>query len=974
MPLLHFTTVLENLVEIEERQLQSLAREKLLLEAEAFQGDLSPEKFVENCLQQMNNAFKFSATKQGGRILQYPNGYDPELINNEFIASASAYLKSHYGFSPAIFIAADCDLQNYYHHYDPGILEDPEIRKDFTRLAILSGAFDQTYLRNILPDTKNLEKFRHDSLSNIEAENFHLEFIRLFKNHVSFFSNPERISDLCTKIFSNHFGSQRAYNYTYKIQRFFPDNWEGLYGIYYLVILGKEISPVSILKSALKQPSEVTQRGIVRMKLSKPHFKRTARGIYYFANLTSPWSQTIDDYSLSKPEIEKPMKEFFRNHALCVFIDQTNLTAKSRVLLPWLWFLQRLIVLVFFTFSIRFLLLPENFAAGLNWKLRLIISVIVMLPVSLIFATIHLVDTASDQTQLVKAQAIMQRQLRQFEHLENELSNRITVRFQHKKKIDAALMAQKNPELDRMQAMHKKYGNDNLGMFGLYLDRTGNALSFERSLKSHNRGRKAVAAGLFRILGGLGFTDSQASKIRKLTKDQYLFGSFADAFWNVFATPEALASENEIVHDFFSVSTLKHSLFQLLTTPEKPNQPFGIFLHEINDAQKNREMIEFYKNQQLLKPSISLENGIIDFGIFVRSTFALQNEHWPNMITGSNELKDLAKWAISMRSSGSSTEKDGRATKLKTWIFRESRPTVFVAQAQILPNSKAEASLNILAWLVLLYGLLTIFLISEALAKIFFGPVNLLLKGVEQIESRRHGFALEISGNDEFAELAQSFNRMNNGLIQREKMRRFVSDKLLENLDRGSGKDSQSRMLEIVVLSSDIRDFTTLTEKSLPEEIVRLLNDYLTRMEQAIRRHGGSIEKIVGDAITATFSTRESGENMKNACLAGLAMRKALEEFNRERKTHGLKPIENGVGIATSSVIVGIAGKTQRRREMVMVGQAFQAAEKLESASKFANFTKVIVAQEVKDVLKNDFNFQAVASEDNENRGWEITA
>ena len=96
---------------------------------------------------------------------------------------------------------------------------------------------------------------------------------------------------------------------------------------------------------------------------------------------------------------------------------------------------------------------------------------------------------------------------------------------------------------------------------------------------------------------------------------------------------------------------------------------------------------------------------------------------------------------------------------------------------------------------------------------------------------------------------------MTQGLLQREKMKRFVSDKLFESIESDEKSlDKATSLQEIAVLSCDIRSFTTISEKYSPEEVVRLLNDYLTEMEKSINTYGGSIEKIVGDAIISSFS------------------------------------------------------------------------------------------------------------------------
>lgn len=130
------------------------------------------------------------------------------------------------------------------------------------------------------------------------------------------------------------------------------------------------------------------------------------------------------------------------------------------------------------------------------------------------------------------------------------------------------------------------------------------------------------------------------------------------------------------------------------------------------------------------------------------------------------------------------------------------------------------------------------------------------------------------------------------------------------------------------VLFSDIRGFTSLSEKMTPEENFQFINSYLSQMEPAIIEHLGFIDKYIGDSIMALFS----GE-ADNAVKAGIAMLHRLDEYNQHRTNSGLVPIQNGIGINTGSLILGTVGG-QNRMDGTVISDAVNVASRIESLTK----------------------------------------
>ncbi|MEM1426332.1 MAG: ATP-binding protein, partial [Cyanobacteria bacterium P01_H01_bin.130] len=133
---------------------------------------------------------------------------------------------------------------------------------------------------------------------------------------------------------------------------------------------------------------------------------------------------------------------------------------------------------------------------------------------------------------------------------------------------------------------------------------------------------------------------------------------------------------------------------------------------------------------------------------------------------------------------------------------------------------------------------------------------------------------------------------------------------------------------EMAVLFSDIRAFTTLSETMNPSENFQFINAYLSRMEPVIHKHGGFIDKFIGDAIMALFP---GGSQM--AIAAGIEMLQTLERYNEERVQKGWQPIEIGIGINEGQLRLGTVGG-QARMSGTAIGDAVNLAARLESLTK----------------------------------------
>ena len=139
---------------------------------------------------------------------------------------------------------------------------------------------------------------------------------------------------------------------------------------------------------------------------------------------------------------------------------------------------------------------------------------------------------------------------------------------------------------------------------------------------------------------------------------------------------------------------------------------------------------------------------------------------------------------------------------------------------------------------------------------------------------------------------------------------------------------------DVSILFTDIRSFTTLSERLSPDDLVNQLNKYFNVMVDIIMARGGTVDKYIGDAIMALFGATIQHENdALQSVMAGLEMREALDGFNAGQKAGGHPEFHIGVGINYGEVTVGNIG-TEKKMDYTVIGDNVNLASRLEGLTK----------------------------------------
>ena len=192
---------------------------------------------------------------------------------------------------------------------------------------------------------------------------------------------------------------------------------------------------------------------------------------------------------------------------------------------------------------------------------------------------------------------------------------------------------------------------------------------------------------------------------------------------------------------------------------------------------------------------------------------------------------------------------------------------------------------------------------------------------------------------------------------------RFISPQMVNQLLDTQDINSLNKRTELTILFSDLRDFTSLSERMKPEDVVKLLNPYLKTMSEIIHQYGGTVDKYEGDAIIAFFGEPiPHKDHAIRATFAALEMNAALQKLNKSWLSENIlsEGLKMGIGLNTGEVFVGLLGSEQRINYTV-IGDAANLAARLQDQTKEFGFP-ILVSKETYLAIKDKVQVEFLAS------------
>lgn len=202
------------------------------------------------------------------------------------------------------------------------------------------------------------------------------------------------------------------------------------------------------------------------------------------------------------------------------------------------------------------------------------------------------------------------------------------------------------------------------------------------------------------------------------------------------------------------------------------------------------------------------------------------------------------------------------------------------------------------------------------------------------------GIAAVSIENNQFAE------RIQRELLVRQNMARYFAPQVAERIANSTEATRLGGDKRVVtVLFSDIRGFTALSETMNPDDMAKLLTEYFTEMVEVVFRHGGTLDKFIGDAVMAQWGAPiASPDDADRAMLAAIDMMRELEKLNRKWQAEGRPQLQIGIGLNHGEAFAGNIG-SERRLEFTVIGDTVNTASRLCSA---ADAKEILLSDEMR--------------------------
>jgi len=318
---------------------------------------------------------------------------------------------------------------------------------------------------------------------------------------------------------------------------------------------------------------------------------------------------------------------------------------------------------------------------------------------------------------------------------------------------------------------------------------------------------------------------------------------------------------------------------------------------------------------------------------------------------------DVADTPISPTTSGPSLHLQAMAAALGHEFLRPTPPNIGLGLV---------AAAGLVAWSLIAFlrkpllcvgGLVAITTAYLGIARLSYDKTGLLLLTVPVLS------ALLLSGLFSLG-FEYAVERLEK-LRTRRTLERYVSKNLVKEVLENPDSYYHSLLgvrVPATTLFSDIIGFTTIAEKADPEELVRVLNEYLTKMTAVVFENGGTLDKFIGDAIMAVWGNVHSlgvAEDAKNAVRTALGMRSALQKLNESWRAQGRMGIGMGIGINQGDVIVGNIG-SQERMDPTVIGDAVNLASRLEALTRTYG-VDILIGPTATELVRDEFHLRSVA-------------
>lgn len=253
-------------------------------------------------------------------------------------------------------------------------------------------------------------------------------------------------------------------------------------------------------------------------------------------------------------------------------------------------------------------------------------------------------------------------------------------------------------------------------------------------------------------------------------------------------------------------------------------------------------------------------------------------------------------------------------------------PGYYVVARSLTAELETLRSIQTLIFFLGIMGILGATLVSFWVTGRITKPVSMLVEGVQRVENQDFSREVPVTTNDELGKLTDAFNRLTRGIQERLMMLKFVSQATLDAVKNNLTQiDPGGERRDVAVFFSDIRGFTTWSEKKTPDEVIDMLNELFSFQADIIQQCGGDIDKFVGDELVAVF---RGDDKEQKAVEAAVNIQKSMKDVVKNPEQ-----IAVGIGINSGEVVMGAMG-SKNRMDYTVLGSNVNLGARLCSSAK----------------------------------------
>ncbi|MBQ3644546.1 MAG: adenylate/guanylate cyclase domain-containing protein [Candidatus Riflebacteria bacterium] len=935
IPLIFFSKKLEDLYISTKEDLSSDLKQKILSVSTKFKSDLETYNYINSEISKIH-AVLFPDFKEEITDKILDESFAQNLYKKETFDKLVLLTKEK--FAPIFISFATNNLEKYYAYYSPELEQQFENQDDKIEFSRTKTIYDIGFLARQYEIYFKSKKHIHKS--EVVKEHILYKYLTRFKFY-----------QYHTKTFyTDYFGKQLIFNISkYSFSK------TGIHGYYSLIIPQSQINPDSIINSAINNNSgnEVKIKVIPQNEIisSDDLFRETNEGCEYIINLPTELKNQINTYQIFQNED----KSYLLNKAFKLNIVFPKELEKLRIIYSSAKFLTLFLVLLYIVLSIKIYRNKYKLSINLTHKLILVLSAITFLPI----IGVGLLTWISTQkfTKLIDYNVS--------QNLSNEMDNIFIINEENNQRHLSYIYEMKNKIEKNCFTHQMKEIKDGIlspkDTFFRTWTRHLVALSQDNSYyifnhwgRRNNKEKIENSYGVFlpKYANNLNILNKSHTNLKDDMSSTLTLGTLENYITSLME--EQSAGQESVPHRHLLVFNDTSSAVYFYVKDSKKQH--NLLINVLNGDDLRYKYITGFrlpKRQNWFEAKNDYSE--INLGIAISDHFYIErNTTYP--ITGDSyrKVNDIITKSILSKDSISEKAYMSDGNIAKKCIYTDNDPFVIGGLAKSNYNTKLTLGINMVFPLLLAYALFLMFLLTGFISVFIKEPVKIYKEAIDSLENKEYGITIDSFSKDEFDSITSAFNEMSLAVKQKLMISRYVSDRLIQSINQDNIQEAGNGKLErVTILSSDIRNFTGTSEKYEPSVIVEMLNSYFTKMQQAISENGGIIDKYIGDAIQAVFYDEPEKENQViRASKAALAMRKALEKFNRERKEAGLFTIQNGIGIDTDIAITGTIGTVKGRKDFSVNGDVVGRAADLEAKTKLTESKILISKKSLEDVLK----------------------